>query len=64
MQTDTQHEDDLVPIGKAARLLGVSVDTLRRWAEAGHIASTRTVGGQRRFALSEVDRVKREGASA
>jgi excisionase family DNA binding protein len=63
MQTDQQH-DEPVPIGKAARLLGVSVDTLRRWDEAGHIESTRTIGGQRRYAPSEIERVKRGDAPA
>jgi excisionase family DNA binding protein len=64
MQTETQHEDEFLPIGKAASSLGVSVATLRRWEDAGHIESTRTIGGQRRFARSEIERVKREGATA
>jgi molybdopterin-binding protein len=34
-------------IGQAAELLGVSVDTVRRWADAGDLPSTRTTGGQR-----------------
>ena len=34
-------------IGQAAELLGVSVDTVRRWADAGELPSTRTPGGQR-----------------
>jgi molybdopterin-binding protein len=34
-------------IGQAAELLGVSVDTVRRWADAGELPSTRTTGGQR-----------------
>ena len=34
-------------IGQAAELLGVSVDTVRRWADAGDLPSTRTAGGQR-----------------
>ena len=34
-------------IGQAAELLGVSVDTVRRWADAGRLGTTRTVGGQR-----------------
>lgn len=50
-------EDELLPIGDAARLLGVSVDTVRRWDRDGLIESTRTLGGQRRFRRSEIDRV-------
>ena len=34
-------------IGEAARLLGVSDDTLRRWADAGRFASTTTESGRR-----------------
>ena len=50
-------------------MLGVSVDTVRRWADDGIINSNRTVGGQRRFELTEIERVKRgepreQGAAA
>ncbi|MGH9180043.1 MAG: TOBE domain-containing protein [Acidimicrobiales bacterium] len=34
-------------MGQAAELLGVSVDTVRRWADAGRLAITRTEGGHR-----------------
>jgi len=34
-------------IGQVAELLGVSVDTVRRWADAGRLGSRRTEGGQR-----------------
>jgi excisionase family DNA binding protein len=34
-------------IGQVAELLGVSVDTVRRWADAGRLGARRTVGGQR-----------------
>lgn len=34
-------------IGKAADFLGVSPDTVRRWADAGRIATVRTGGGHR-----------------
>ena len=34
-------------IGQVADLLGVSVDTVRRWADAGRLGSKRTEGGQR-----------------
>ena len=34
-------------MGEAAALLGVSVDTVRRWADDGRLATTRTSGGHR-----------------
>ena len=34
-------------VGQAARLLGVSPDTARRWADAGRVATTRDQGGRR-----------------
>lgn len=48
---------DLLPIGVVARRLGVSIETVRRWDRDGKIASTRTPGGQRRFAVAEVERL-------
>ncbi len=36
-------------MGQAAELLGVSTDTLRRWADAGRVATTRSAGGRRRI---------------
>ena len=34
-------------MGQAAKLLGVSDDTVRRWADSGRLAVTRTDGGRR-----------------
>jgi molybdopterin-binding protein len=33
--------------GQVAELIGVSVDTVRRWADSGQLATHRTTGGQR-----------------
>jgi excisionase family DNA binding protein len=40
---------DLITTGQAAERLGVSPQTIRRWADDGSLPSVRTPGGQRRF---------------
>jgi excisionase family DNA binding protein len=41
-------------LGQASRTLGVTPNTLRRWADRGQIASFITPGGHRRFLVSAV----------
>jgi excisionase family DNA binding protein len=40
---------------QAARYLGVSLATVRRWADAGHLEYYRTPGGQRRFSRDQLE---------
>jgi excisionase family DNA binding protein len=40
---------------QAAQYLGVSLATIRRWTDAGHISCFRTPGGQRRFSRDQLD---------
>lgn len=47
-----------LPPRRAARALGISITTLRRWEETGLITAFRTPGGQRRFPQSEIDRIR------
>lgn len=49
-----------LPIGEVARLTGVTIPTVRNWDRRGKIKSFRTAGGQRRFPVSEVDRIRAE----
>jgi molybdopterin-binding protein len=44
-------------IGQAAEVLGVSVDTIRRWAEDGTLKTNRSGGGQRLVSAAEVRRM-------
>lgn len=44
-------------IGEAAEILGVRVETLRRWERDGKLRTTRTSGGQRLVSASEVARL-------
>ena len=41
-------------IGEAAKTLGVSITTLRRWEEEGKLIPERTAGGQRRYDLAKI----------
>ena len=40
---------------EAARHLGVSMSTIRRWSDMGYVSSYRTPGGQRRFSVEQLD---------
>jgi molybdopterin-binding protein len=50
-------------IGEAARLLGVSVDTLRRWDGQGRIRTHRDAANRRRVPAREVDRLQQHSGS-
>ncbi len=45
-------------IGEAARALGVSTDTLRRWDRAGRLKTTRDDRNRRRVPVEEVERLR------
>src|SRR5439155_9498247 len=48
-------DDPWLPIGAAARLVGVGPDTLRRWADGGKVQSYQTAGGHRLFLRSSLE---------
>lgn len=50
-------------IGDAARRLGVSIGTLRRWEAQGKISAHRTLGGQRRYTPEDVEAARPKVAS-
>lgn len=50
-------ETQLIAIGKAASLYGVSRDTLREWVKAGKLSAVRTPGGHHRFRLDDIQRL-------
>jgi excisionase family DNA binding protein len=52
--------DKLLSIGKAAELLGVSVGTLRAWADKGMVHAIRLPSGYRRFTRGEIDEMRRQ----
>lgn len=46
-----------ISIGDAAKELGVSVKTVRRWAESGKLRFERSPSGHRRFYLADIKRI-------
>ncbi len=52
--------DTSIRVGEAAELLGVSVDTLRRWTASGRLRVRRSAGGQRLVALADIRRLQEE----
>ena len=48
---------ETLTLGDAAREIGVSVDTLRRWDRAGKLRTVRDERGRRRVSRSEVNRL-------
>src|SRR5947207_14965491 len=48
---------DRLTIGEAARAIGVSADTLRRWERAGKLRTTRDAANRRLVSRREVERL-------
>lgn len=44
-------------VGQAARALGVSVTTIRRWTDQGILGAARTPGNQRRYLRTDVEKL-------
>ncbi len=55
MPTDTTTNRLGLSTSEAARELGVSLGTVRRWADLGHLKGSRTPGGQRRFTREQIE---------
>ena len=49
---------DHLTLGEAARAVGVSADTLRRWDRSGKLRTTRDERNRRRVPVSEVERLR------
>lgn len=49
--------EKLLKISEVAEILGVTTQTLRKWDKAGKFTPTHTVGGHRRYRLSDVEKV-------
>ncbi len=51
------NRDTLLRVGQAAEMLGIGVDTLRRWEADGRLRVERSAGGQRMVPVAEVTRL-------
>ena len=49
---------EIYSAGEAARALGISLDTLRRWDKAGRIQTERDAGNRRVVAAAEIERLR------
>jgi excisionase family DNA binding protein len=52
--------DRLLTTAEAAAMFRVAPATVTRWADAGKLSTTRTIGGQRRFYASEIEKHLRD----
>ena len=48
-------QKDLISISEAAEIIGVSIDTLRRWDKSGKLSSTKSPGGHRLYSKSQIE---------
>jgi molybdopterin-binding protein len=56
----TMAHDRHLRLGQAAEMLGVTVETLRRWETDGRLTTTRSPGRQRLVSIEEVSRLLAE----
>jgi excisionase family DNA binding protein len=60
--TDTPNPNDLMTPSDAARVLGLSADSVRVLSDSGRLPAMRTVSGRRLFRRGDVDRLAAERA--
>lgn len=58
MSDSLPKQKKLIPISEAAKVLGVSIDTVRRWDKSGVLHSERPDGKNRYFSLNELKQHK------
>ena len=63
MRVGKANGGDWLRLSEAARALGASLNTVRRWSDSGQLASYRSPGGHRRFRRTDVDKFIRGAAT-
>ena len=61
-QTSSPDPNDLMTPSDAARVLGLSADSVRVLSDSGRLPAMRTVSGRRLFRRGDVDRLAAERA--
>jgi molybdopterin-binding protein len=64
MTQTSDHPAARIRVGQAAEMLGVSIETLRRWEADGRLRMERSDGGQRLIEIDEVARLLEERRKA
>ena len=64
MAQTRDHSAARIRVGQAAEMLGVSIETLRRWETDGRLRMERSEGGQRLIEIDEVARLLEERRKA
>ncbi|POB11996.1 recombinase family protein, partial [Sulfobacillus sp. hq2] len=55
-------DEQFVSIGKAAKMLGMSIDGLRKWEREGRLIPVRTVTNHRRYRVADLRALMHEDA--
>ncbi len=55
-------DDQFVSIGKAAKMIGMSIEGLRKWESAGILVPIRTLTNQRRYRVADLHALMHEDA--
>ena|SRR5258706_1316818 len=64
MTNAAHHAPARIRVGQAAEMLGVTVETIRRWEGEGRLRMSRSEGGQRLIEIEEVSRLLDERRKA
>lgn len=59
---DDSDEDKMLTCAAVAKEFGVNPKTVTRWAKAGKLKATRTLGGHRRYKASDIKRLIEENS--
>ena len=58
MSNNLSKKDKYITVSDAAHLLGISIDTIRRWDKSGKLHAIRLDGKNRYFDIEEIKQLK------